>query len=214
MMAKSWSANKTRDVGYDYSARETAFVAEYLVDYDATRAAKAAGYSAKTASQHASRMLKKPKIKALIRKRKVALSKRRCLRRKDVEKSVANAINRDLTDLCNNEGVVLSNLQEIPKRAHAFVDGLEVDQKFGIDPETGEQVVTGQKIRYKLSPIVREKELAAKILGMLQPEKHDVSVKLKLDLQQLYEDSRNMTYDVDDKLKQIESEVARKKPKS
>src|SRR5260370_35141029 len=51
------------------SHRETVFVREYLLDLNGTRAAVAAGYSSKTASVAASRMLRKVKVQALLKQR-------------------------------------------------------------------------------------------------------------------------------------------------
>jgi hypothetical protein len=49
--------------------REAVFVNEYVQDFNATRAAKAAGYSEKTAAQAGSRLLKSVKVAAEIHKR-------------------------------------------------------------------------------------------------------------------------------------------------
>jgi phage terminase small subunit len=46
--------------------REQLFAREYLLDFNGTRAAIAAGFSAKTAAQAASRMLRKVKVRALL----------------------------------------------------------------------------------------------------------------------------------------------------
>jgi len=46
--------------------RQQVFVSEYLIDFNGTRAAKAAGYSEKTAYSMASENLRKPEIRALI----------------------------------------------------------------------------------------------------------------------------------------------------
>src|SRR5216683_4354026 len=51
------------------SHRETVFAREYLLDLNGTRAAVAAGYSSKTASVAASRMLRKVKVQALLKQR-------------------------------------------------------------------------------------------------------------------------------------------------
>lgn len=52
------------------NARQERFVAEYLVDYNATRAAKAAGYSAKTARQQGEQLLSKLDISQAVEKGK------------------------------------------------------------------------------------------------------------------------------------------------
>jgi phage terminase small subunit len=46
--------------------REQLFAREYLLDLNGTQAAIAVGYSSRTAAQAASRMLKKPKVRALL----------------------------------------------------------------------------------------------------------------------------------------------------
>ncbi|HEX4386045.1 MAG TPA: terminase small subunit [Myxococcales bacterium] len=48
------------------TAKQAVFVAEYLVDFNATAAATRAGYSAKTAMQQGSRLLKVPKIREAV----------------------------------------------------------------------------------------------------------------------------------------------------
>lgn len=48
--------------------KQTIFVSEYLKDFNATRAAKAAGYSDKTAPEIGSENLKKPNIREAIEK--------------------------------------------------------------------------------------------------------------------------------------------------
>lgn len=66
------------------NAKQKIFVAEYLVDGNATRAAKAAGYSAKTAGQMGFENLKKPEIAAEIEKG---------IRRRELEAEVRAAKN-------------------------------------------------------------------------------------------------------------------------
>lgn len=48
------------------TAKELAFVSQYLVDGNATRAATDAGYSAKTAQRIGSQLLAKPRVKTAI----------------------------------------------------------------------------------------------------------------------------------------------------
>jgi phage terminase small subunit len=52
----------------DLSPKQRAFVAEYLIDFNATRAATQAGYSERTAESQASRLLRNVKIKAAVEK--------------------------------------------------------------------------------------------------------------------------------------------------
>jgi phage terminase small subunit len=50
-------ADRSRIIGHRLTPRQERFVAEYLVDLNATQAAVQAGYSKKTANKHASRLL-------------------------------------------------------------------------------------------------------------------------------------------------------------
>ena len=57
------------------SPRQATFVNEYIIDSNATQAAIRAGYSEKTAGQHASRLLKDVKIQAAMQERQKELAK-------------------------------------------------------------------------------------------------------------------------------------------
>lgn len=56
--------------------KQKLFVKEYLIDFNATRAAKAAGYSEKTAYAMGKENLRKPQIKKLLEKEKEKRNKR------------------------------------------------------------------------------------------------------------------------------------------
>lgn len=56
--------------------RQSRFIEEYLVDFNATRAAIAAGYNNKTATSQASRLLKKPEIQKALASRQKDLSEK------------------------------------------------------------------------------------------------------------------------------------------
>ena len=56
--------NNVSELGKKLTARERAFVREYLVDLNGTRAAIRANYSEKSAASQASRLLRKPEIRA------------------------------------------------------------------------------------------------------------------------------------------------------
>lgn len=58
-------AKKTKS---ELNNRQQTFVLEYVVDFNATRAAKAAGYSEKTATPQAARLLTNVKVQAAIQK--------------------------------------------------------------------------------------------------------------------------------------------------
>lgn len=60
----------------DLTAKEARFIDEYLIDGNGTRAAKAAGYSERTAYKAAQELLQRPRVKAALRQALAAQQKR------------------------------------------------------------------------------------------------------------------------------------------
>ena len=58
------TGSKAEELGKKLNARERAFVKEYLIDLNGTKAAIRAHYAEKNAASQASRLLKKPEIQA------------------------------------------------------------------------------------------------------------------------------------------------------
>lgn len=58
------TGSAAEELGKKLKPRERAFVREYLVDLNGTRAAQRVGYSEKSAASQASRLLRKPEVRA------------------------------------------------------------------------------------------------------------------------------------------------------
>ena len=71
-------------ISRELTARQSAFVSEYLVDYNATQAAIRAGYSEKTAKEQASRLLSKVNVKQAVKEKQREIMKQMDLRAEDV----------------------------------------------------------------------------------------------------------------------------------
>lgn len=71
--------------------KQLLFVDEYLVDFNATRAATSAGFSARSAKVQGCRLLTKANVKAVIERRQQATSKRLRITRDDVVKGLVIA---------------------------------------------------------------------------------------------------------------------------
>ncbi|KKL64974.1 hypothetical protein LCGC14_2159580 [marine sediment metagenome] len=65
-------------------------------------------------------------------------------------------------DLCDKKGIVHSDMRKIPKRAHAYIDGFEVEQF--LDDEGN---VCKQKIKFKLSSSAAVQALAMRHKGLI-----------------------------------------------
>jgi len=104
------------------SHRETVFVREYLLDLNGTRAAAAAGYSSKSASVAASRMLRKVKVQALL---KQWMEERLDLSADRVLQEIAKIAFFDLRKLVNQDGS-LKNINELDADTVAAIAGFEI----------------------------------------------------------------------------------------
>ena len=162
--------------------KEQMFVAEYLVDGNATRAATAAGY--KSAGTIGQRMLKKDKIAKAIGALKFEYLKEQGLKQEEVLERLKHVILRDVADMVDPEtGTVYDNLRKMPKHARAAIDGFEQEVKETIDRDTGE-ITRTIKTKIKLVPLNPAVELGMKHFGMLAPEQREV--KVTFDLADLY----------------------------
>ena len=86
------------------AARRTQFVAEYLIDHNGTRAAVAAGYSARSAKQLASQLLKDVRVKALVAEGEKTLLAKAGLSAQHVLEVIRRHIMRDVRQLVRADG--------------------------------------------------------------------------------------------------------------
>jgi phage terminase small subunit len=107
------------------SHRETIFVREYLLDLNGTRAAIAAGYSSKTASVAASRMLKKVKVQALLKQMMEERRHRLDISAERVLRELARIAFFDPRKLFNHDGS-LKNIAELDADTAAAIAGIEI----------------------------------------------------------------------------------------
>ena len=88
------------------SARQSAFVAEYLVDLNATQAAIRAGYSAKTALQQGPRLLGNVCVGAAIAKAQAKRAEKTGINAEWVLTRLASEATADLADLYDTNGAI------------------------------------------------------------------------------------------------------------
>lgn len=141
--------------------KQALFVAEYLIDGNATRAARTAGYSAKTANRTASENLSKPDIAAAIataqakRLDKVGITAERVLR------EMGRLAFSDVTRLFQPDGS-LKPLHELSAEDSACIASLEVVKK---NAEAGDGH-TDKVHKIRVWDKSKNLELLAKHLGM------------------------------------------------
>jgi phage terminase small subunit len=100
--------------------KQARFVAEYLVDLNATQAAIRAGYSAKTAFIIGHENLKKPAMAAAIRERQEALAKKLDLSAERVLMELSRIAFADVRQLFDGQGQ-LKAVPELPPELAAAV---------------------------------------------------------------------------------------------
>lgn len=138
--------------------KQKRFAAEYLVDLNATAAAKRAGYSEKTACEQGSRLLANAKVREEIQKRQAKLQgKLECTQERVLEELAAIGFARgtDYAQIGPNGHVCLTPTEELTCRQRAAVLGIKETQ-FGVE--------------IKLADKVRALELIGKHLGMFDQQ--------------------------------------------
>ncbi len=147
---------------------ETRFIAEYLVDYNASRAAKAAGYSSTSAG---TKLLAKPLIKQIIAAKERQIVKKLELTSEEVLKQLYFAATRSAADFCDSTGKIITNIHLLDERAQNTIDGIE--QTVFIDAEGNETI----KTKLKLVPKATAIDLAMKHKGLFASTKFEGEVK-------------------------------------
>ena len=160
------------------------FVAEYLVDFDATRAAIAAGYSKHTASVKGSQLLSDSKIARVVRQLQKEDLERCQLTREEVLLQLYYCATRSAADFCDENGRIITDVQRLTKRAQNTIDGIE--QTISHDMN-GEEIV---RTKLRLVPKAEAINMALKHMGMYAPDKHDVTVHPGLDFDKLAKEDR------------------------
>lgn len=174
------------------TAMQRLFVERYAITRNATESAREAGYKKPNVASQL--VLKNEKVAAVIQQIEKKTSERNGLERENVLRRLGCNLNRNLTDLVDGDGNIISDLRDLPPSAHAYVDGLKVKQLFD---EEGK--VIGQIIDYKLSPNASVQDMAMKHIGGYSAEKHEV--KHFVDWDSLLEPPKKKT--VEDKIDEI-----------
>jgi len=130
------------------TAKQQRFVAEYLIDLNATQAAIRAGYSEKTAAEQASRLLTNVKVAEAIQAAMKARSERTEINADWVLKRLARDATADLADLYTENGV-LKPVHEWPIAWRTgLVAGIEtVHERDGEDAEGKPVYATVRKVK-------------------------------------------------------------------
>jgi len=139
--------------------KQERFVQEYLVDLNATAAAKRAGYSEKTAYSIGLENLNKPEIQSAIQEAKQARSQRTEITQDMVIQELAKLGFFDIRKLFDKDGKPL-DISKLDDDAAAALVGLDVQD---VSDSDGNYV--GFIKKYKMADKIKALELLGKHLG-------------------------------------------------
>lgn len=130
------------------TAKQQRFVAEYLIDLNATQAAIRAGYSERTAAEQASRLLTNVKVSGAVHEAMKARSERTEIDADWVLKRLARDATADLADLYSETGA-LKPVHEWPMAWRTgLVAGIEtVQERDGEDADGNPVYATVRKVK-------------------------------------------------------------------
>ena len=142
------------------TAKQAAFVQEYLIDLNATQAAIRAGYSERSAYSIGQENLCKPEIQEAIQEEMKKRSKRTEITADRVLKEFARLAFFDPRKLFDGKGNP-KDITELDDETAAALAGLDVVQE--VDPDTG---VTSYTKKYKLASKQAALDSLGRHLGM------------------------------------------------
>lgn len=153
--------------------KQTRFVAEYLIDLNATQAAIRAGYSAKTAQPISSRLLSNVMVAAAVAEGQAALAAQAGVTAEKIVKELAKLGFSNMQDYVGvtSDGSPFVDLSAVDRDKWAAVGEITVDH---INKRDGDETKTVERVKFKLSDKRAALVDLGKHLGMFV-EKHEHS---------------------------------------
>jgi phage terminase small subunit len=139
--------------------KQAIFAAEYLIDFNATRAATAAGFAAASAHVTGARLLRNAKVAAAIAARQQRIEEKLDITVERTARKLAEIGYGDIRELLDEEGNLLP-VHRMSEGACALVAGLEVETNDG----PGRVKIVVQKV--KLADRIRALELLGRYQKM------------------------------------------------
>jgi len=147
--------------------RQKAFVAQYLLDRNATQAAIRAGYSQRSARQTGCDLLTVPAVAAQIAALEAEALHSAGLSLAQTLTTLRRCLVFDARKLYHDDGTPKA-LSELDDDTAACIEGIESRDEWGI--RDGERVVTGRVHKYKIAGRIRAVELAMRHFGAFAKE--------------------------------------------
>lgn len=145
------------------TARQKAFGRAFIELNNATQAAIKAGYSSKIAATQGCLLLQHPGVKRYVNQLRAIETERARDRLDAVYDQIGHCLTREGTDFINKETGEFLPVHQLPERANASIDGIEIEERF--DKDGGKVVKTKLKLVSKASVM----DMAVKVLGGYAP---------------------------------------------
>ena len=139
---------------------------------NATQAAISAGYSEKTATQIASRLLTKVNVQTLITELNDTLKQNAIVTKEAIAAELAKIGFSDIRQVFDADGNLLP-INEIPDSVAASLAGVDVDQLWGLTPEGRAEI--GQTKKVKMWDKLKALAQLTELYGYNAPLKSDVT---------------------------------------
>lgn len=157
--------------------KQNRFVAEYLVDLNATQAAIRAGYSPKTAEKIGSENLRKPEVAKAVEEAKARRAERVEVSQDEVLRELLRIARTDIGEAFDVNGN-LRPLHDIPVDVRRAISSVEVDELWEGRGEDRDQVGVTRKLKFW------DKTKALELLGkhlalFVERHKHDLGPTLE-----------------------------------
>lgn len=144
------------------------FCVEYNVDFNASAAARRAGFKEKSAAVMGHELLRIPKVQARIMEIREESAKKYNITKESLMQILRDIAGAKLDDIMDDQGQVLPP-DQWPDHMKRAVSGMEVDEIYS---GTGEnRVAVGLKRKIRLSEKTKAIELLNKMLGFNAPER-------------------------------------------
>jgi phage terminase small subunit len=164
------------------TAKEAKFVEEYLVDLNASAAARRAGYSEKTANRIAFQNLSKVHIQEALTFARQELSVKSGITPEMVIKARGNIAFFDIAECYTDDGS-LKHIHDIPKETRLAMSGLESEEIFA--GRGDDRVYIGQAKKVKFWDKNRALEALEKHFGLYDADnsqKNRIPFSMNIDL--------------------------------
>lgn len=164
--------------------KQAKFVAEYLISGNATQAALAAGYSAKTAYKIGAENLRKPQIASLLEQKQSVIAASQDerlaameLTKERVQREIARIAFFDARKMFAQDGTPLA-ITELDDDTAACIVGLDVLEEWVGHGE--DRVLVGHVKKYKIANKNVALDQASKILGMYEKDNEQTTPNVRV----------------------------------